>query len=166
LADVDGTLVTQEKVLTRDARQVVAQLGQAGDLVCHCQRSAAARHADPDQGPEHLDGGQLVMLKVTLPEEDNFYADCIKHPNVLKVVALSGGYSPQRESSIVLDGFRTWDAWDRQRLTGFLEELARRGFVARETPPQGVRTPGAWKATPLGLEARTRQDFLADDELR
>jgi fructose-bisphosphate aldolase class 1 len=29
------------------------------------------------------------------PEEDNFYADCIKHPNVLKVVALSGGYSPK-----------------------------------------------------------------------
>ena len=57
LADVDGTLVTQEKVLTHNARQVVAQLGQAGDLVCHYQRSAAARHADPDQGPEHLDGG-------------------------------------------------------------------------------------------------------------
>ena len=72
----------------------------------------------------------------------------------------------KRESGIVLDGFRPWDAWDRQRLTGFLEELERRGFVARETPPQGVGTPGAWKATPLGLEARTRQDFLADDELR
>ncbi len=37
--------------------------------------------------------GQLVMLKITLPERDDFYADCIRHPNVLKVVALSGGYS-------------------------------------------------------------------------
>jgi fructose-bisphosphate aldolase class I len=36
---------------------------------------------------------QTVMLKLTLPEQDNFYADCIKHPRVLKVVALSGGYS-------------------------------------------------------------------------
>jgi fructose-bisphosphate aldolase, class I len=36
---------------------------------------------------------QLVMLKITLPEEDGFYADCVSHPNVLKVVALSGGYS-------------------------------------------------------------------------
>lgn len=36
---------------------------------------------------------QLVMLKLTLPEQDNLYADCIKHPRVLKVVALSGGYS-------------------------------------------------------------------------
>lgn len=40
-----------------------------------------------------LPAGQLVMLKITLPEEDDFYADCVKHPNVLKVVALSGGYS-------------------------------------------------------------------------
>jgi fructose-bisphosphate aldolase class I len=42
-----------------------------------------------DQLPE----GQLVMLKLTLPEVDNLYADCIAHPRVLKVVALSGGYS-------------------------------------------------------------------------
>ena len=44
----------------------------------------------------HLDQlaeGQMVMLKLTLPEEDDFYADCIAHPAVLKVVALSGGYS-------------------------------------------------------------------------
>jgi fructose-bisphosphate aldolase, class I len=40
-----------------------------------------------------LPAGQLVMLKLTLPEQDNFYADFIKHPKVLRVVALSGGYS-------------------------------------------------------------------------
>jgi fructose-bisphosphate aldolase class I len=40
-----------------------------------------------------LADGQLVMLKLTLPEEDNFYTACIEHPRVLKVVALSGGYS-------------------------------------------------------------------------
>jgi fructose-bisphosphate aldolase class I len=33
------------------------------------------------------------MLKLTLPNKDNLYADCIAHPRVLKVVALSGGYS-------------------------------------------------------------------------
>ncbi len=42
---------------------------------------------------DRLEDGQLVMLKLTLPEEDNFYRDCIDHANVLKVVALSGGYS-------------------------------------------------------------------------
>jgi len=42
---------------------------------------------------EALPSGQQVMLKLTLPNQDNFYAECIAHPRVLKVVALSGGYS-------------------------------------------------------------------------
>ena len=40
-----------------------------------------------------LGGNELVMFKLTLPETDNFYRECIEHPNLLKVVALSGGYS-------------------------------------------------------------------------
>ena len=40
--------------------------------------------------------GAWVMLKITLPDEDEFYADCIKHPNVLRVVALSGGYTREQ----------------------------------------------------------------------
>ena len=40
-----------------------------------------------------LSPDQVVMLKLTLPEQDNFYKECVAHPNVLKVVALSGGYS-------------------------------------------------------------------------
>jgi fructose-bisphosphate aldolase, class I len=45
-----------------------------------------------------LNAEQMVMLKLTLPEQDNFYSELIKHPRVLKVVALSGGYS-QLESN-------------------------------------------------------------------
>jgi fructose-bisphosphate aldolase, class I len=37
--------------------------------------------------------GQQVMLKLSLPSVDNFYADVIAHPKVLRVVALSGGYT-------------------------------------------------------------------------
>ncbi|MCP5146108.1 MAG: fructose bisphosphate aldolase [Gammaproteobacteria bacterium] len=40
-----------------------------------------------------LNSDQLVMLKLTLPEQANFYSDCIAHPNVVRVVALSGGYT-------------------------------------------------------------------------
>jgi fructose-bisphosphate aldolase, class I len=40
-----------------------------------------------------LGSDQQVMLKLTLPELDNFYGDLIAHPQVLRVVALSGGYS-------------------------------------------------------------------------
>lgn len=36
---------------------------------------------------------QAVMLKLTLPEQENLYAGCIAHRNVLRVVALSGGYT-------------------------------------------------------------------------
>lgn len=40
-----------------------------------------------------LPAGQLVMLKLTLPERDDFYSDFVRHPNVVRVVALSGGYT-------------------------------------------------------------------------
>jgi fructose-bisphosphate aldolase class I len=40
-----------------------------------------------------LPAGQMVMLKLTLPEQDDFYAECVRHPKVVRVVALSGGYT-------------------------------------------------------------------------
>jgi fructose-bisphosphate aldolase class I len=40
-----------------------------------------------------LPDGQVVMLKLTLPEQTDIYADLVHHPKVLRVVALSGGYS-------------------------------------------------------------------------
>ena len=45
------------------------------------------------QNLEGLSGSQAIMLKLTLPEEDNFYSDLISDQRVLRVVALSGGYS-------------------------------------------------------------------------
>ena len=42
---------------------------------------------------DELPGDRQVMLKLTLPDEDNLYAPLIDHPRVLRVVALSGGYS-------------------------------------------------------------------------
>jgi fructose-bisphosphate aldolase class I len=42
---------------------------------------------------DKLDSSELVMFKLTLPEEANFYSACQKHPNMVRVVALSGGYS-------------------------------------------------------------------------
>ena len=40
-----------------------------------------------------LGAQQQVMLKLTIPSVDDFYDDLVKHPKVLRVVALSGGYS-------------------------------------------------------------------------
>ena len=46
-----------------------------------------------------LPAGQFVMLKLTLPEQPDFYADFVKHPKVVRVVALSGGYSREESNN-------------------------------------------------------------------
>ena len=48
---------------------------------------------------DQLGPDQHVMLKLSLPDEDDFYAELVKHPNVLRVVALSGGYTSDEENA-------------------------------------------------------------------
>jgi fructose-bisphosphate aldolase class I len=51
---------------------------------------------------DELDGipdGQQIMLKLTLPETDGFYSELVAHPKVLRVVALSGGYSREEANA-------------------------------------------------------------------
>jgi len=50
-------------------------------------KAAILRHLDA------LPDDQAVMLKLTLPDEDGYYTELVAHPNVLRVVALSGGYT-------------------------------------------------------------------------
>ncbi len=62
----------------------------------HCPDKAAAEdllHAAIIKHLNTLNADEIVMLKLTLPEKDGLYADCVAHPNVARVVALSGGYS-------------------------------------------------------------------------
>lgn len=66
------------------------------EIDIHCPQKAEAEALLKAELLNHLNrlnSNQQVMLKLTLPEEDGFYAECIEHPNVLRVVALSGGYS-------------------------------------------------------------------------
>ena len=42
---------------------------------------------------DETSGEQAVFLKLSIPTEDNFYLDCVNHPAVVRVLALSGGYS-------------------------------------------------------------------------
>jgi fructose-bisphosphate aldolase, class I len=70
-------------------------------------------HATDKQGAEKLlkaaivqqldalPSGQQVMLKLTIPSVDDFYADLVKHPKVLRVVALSGGYSREEANALL-----------------------------------------------------------------
>lgn len=62
----------------------------------HCPDKAEAEKLLRDAlmaGLDALGADQKVMLKLTIPDVDGFYTPCIEHPRVLKVVALSGGYS-------------------------------------------------------------------------
>jgi fructose-bisphosphate aldolase, class I len=65
----------------------------------HCPLKGKAEEllqAEMIENLNELPAGAWVMLKITLPDQDDFYADCIKHPNVLRVVALSGGYTREQ----------------------------------------------------------------------
>jgi fructose-bisphosphate aldolase class I len=91
------------KAIVNQQFEVATQILAAGlvpiiepEVDIHCPEKAKAEtmlKAGFLEQLNKLSPGQLVMLKITLPEEDDFYADCVRHPNVLRVVALSGGYS-------------------------------------------------------------------------
>jgi fructose-bisphosphate aldolase, class I len=81
------------------ARQIIA----AGlvpivepEVDIHCPEKAGAEELLKSAIREELNAlpaGQLIMLKLTLPEKDDLYAEFVGHPKVLRVVALSGGYT-------------------------------------------------------------------------
>ena len=91
------------KAVVNQQFEVAAQILAAGlvpiiepEVDIHCPEKAKAEtllKAAVLENLNKLAAGQLVMLKITLPEQEDFYTDWIRHPNVLKVVALSGGYS-------------------------------------------------------------------------
>jgi len=86
---------------------VAAQILTAGmapiiepEVSIHCPEKAKAEELLKTAIFEKLNNlaaDSLVFLKLTLPEKDDFYSDCVSHPNVIRVFALSGGYS--REES-------------------------------------------------------------------
>jgi fructose-bisphosphate aldolase, class I len=91
------------KAIVTQQFELAAQIIAAGlmpivepEVDIHCPEKANAEgllKAAILEKLNQLPQGQMLMLKLTLPEQDNFYADFVKHPKVLRVVALSGGYS-------------------------------------------------------------------------
>ena len=77
-----------------------------------------------------LPAGQLVMLKLTLPEQDNFYADFVKHPKVLRVVALSGGYSREEANNRLRRNHRIIASFSRALAEGLSAQQSDTEFNA------------------------------------
>ncbi len=91
------------KAVVRQQFEVAAQILEAGlvpiiepEVDIHCPDKSGAEallKLALNEELNTLPSDRMVMLKLTLPEQDDFYAELVKHPKVLKVVALSGGYS-------------------------------------------------------------------------
>jgi fructose-bisphosphate aldolase class I len=66
------------------------------EIDIHSPRKAQAEdqlNAALHKSVDELGADQVVMLKLTLPDTDNLYRELVEHPKVVRVVALSGGYS-------------------------------------------------------------------------
>ncbi len=91
------------KAVVRQQFDLAAQIIAAGlvpiiepEVDIHCPQKAEAEEllkAEILEKLNKLHAEQLVMLKLTLPVRDDFYRDFVRHPKVVRVVALSGGYS-------------------------------------------------------------------------
>lgn len=87
----------------------------------------AALSAKLDEAP----GDSQVMLKLTLPSEDNLYAPLIEHPRVLRVVALSGGYSLDESCEILARNHGLIASFSRALTEGLTVDQSEAEFDAK-----------------------------------
>src|SRR2546429_1756718 len=78
-----------------------------------------------------LPGEQLVMLKLTLPEHDDCYAACVRHPNVVRVVALSGGYTRDEANKRLRRNHGVVASFSRALVEGLTAQQSDTEFNAR-----------------------------------
>jgi fructose-bisphosphate aldolase class I len=103
------------------------------EIDIHCPEKARAEallKAAILEKLNQLPAGHLVMLKLTLPEQDNFYADFVKHPKVLRVVALSGGYSREEANNRLRRNHRIIASFSRALAEGLSAQQSDTEFNA------------------------------------
>jgi fructose-bisphosphate aldolase class I len=77
---------------------------------------------------DELPDDRQVMLKLTLPDEDNLYASLIDHPRVLRVVALSGGYTLEQSVEILARNHRLIASFSRALTEGLTADQTDEDF--------------------------------------
>jgi fructose-bisphosphate aldolase class I len=120
--------------------EVAGQIIEAGlvpivepEVDIHCPEKAKAEALLKTAILEKLNKlptGQLVMLKLTLPEQDDLYADFVRHPKVLKVVALSGGYSREEGNNRLRRNHGVIASFSRALLEGLSAQQSEAEFDA------------------------------------
>ena len=116
------------KNVVRQQFEVAGQIIAAGlvpiiepEVDIHCSEKAKAEgllKAAVLEYLNELEADQLVMLKITLPEQAGFYADCVSHPKVVRVVALSGGYSLEEANERLRNNHGVVASFSRALLAG------------------------------------------------
>jgi fructose-bisphosphate aldolase class I len=129
------------KEVVRQQFEVAGQIIAAGlvpiiepEVDIHCPEKAKAEALLKTAILEKLDvlaADQLVMLKVTLPEQADFYADCVRHPKVVRVVALSGGYSLEEANDRLSRNLGVVASFSRALLAGLSAHQSDAEFNAK-----------------------------------
>ncbi len=120
------------KAIVAQQFEVGAQILAAGlvpiiepEVDIHCPDKAKAESLLKDAITEKLGtvpAGKVVMLKLTLPTQADLYADFTKHPKVLKVVALSGGYSRDEGNELLRKNHGVIASFSRALLEGLFAQ--------------------------------------------
>jgi len=101
---------------------------------------------------DRLSPGQLVCLKLTLPEQDDLYACCVTHPNIVRVLALSGGYSRDEANARLRRNYGVVASFSRALVEGLTAQQFDVEFNARlDAAVQSI-----FEASTIKQEARKR----------
>jgi fructose-bisphosphate aldolase class I len=129
------------KAIVDQQFEVGAQILAAGlapiiepEVSIHCPQKAKAEELLKTAILEKLNklpADRLVLLKLTLPEQDDFYSDCVSHPNVIRVLALSGGYSREEANDRLRRNRRVVASFSRALLEGLRTEQSGAEFDAQ-----------------------------------
>jgi fructose-bisphosphate aldolase class I len=120
--------------------EVASQIAAAGlmpivepEVDIHCPDKAQAEallKAALLKALEGLGAGQQVMLKLTLPSRDDFYAELVHDPRVLRVVALSGGYSRTQGNALLARNHGVIASFSRALVEGLSAQQSDEAFDA------------------------------------
>ena len=121
--------------------EIAAQILAAGlapiiepEVSIHCPQKAKAEELLKTAILENLNklpADRLVLLKLTLPEQDDFYSDCVSHPNVIRVLALSGGYSREEANDRLRRNHGMVASFSRALLEGLRADQSEAEFDAQ-----------------------------------
>ena len=134
-ANADGI-----KEIVAQQFELASQITAAG-LVPIIEPEISIKSPDKAQAEELLKAGileklnrlaadELVLLKLTLPEKEGFYSDFVTHPNVVRVLALSGGYSREEANDRLRRNRGVIASFSRALLEGLSAEQSNSEFDA------------------------------------